>query len=362
MSSKVDEESSTGTPVLPESRTVEAAKHLFCGGIAGSVAKTVTAPFSRLTILFQVHSMVTTKEHRPIFAMSLREGVQKILERGGFISLWKGNLTSVLHRFPYSGINFFVYENVLDMLTENHEDPIETSTQLARRMSHRIMNSKEEEQNTAISNDHSGQESSQAYHKFLAGAISGSIACCACYPLDLVRTRLTTELEGREHYRGIVDAVRKIYTSEGPLGFYSGLGPTLAVAVPNFSISFAVYGTMKEYALDDELFYNLRRIDADSGEEKIGLVLTVLCGACSGTMATLVTFPFDTIRRRMQVQSLHVPPELRLNSFQQFYHLVHKEGLRSIYRGLTPELLKVIPMVGTMFTVYEFAKEHLNVK
>ena len=89
-----------------ENRGIAAAKHLVCGGVAGSVAKTVTAPFSRLTILFQVHSMVTTKEHRPRFAMTMGEGVQKIVERGGFRSLWKGNATSVLHRFPFSAINF----------------------------------------------------------------------------------------------------------------------------------------------------------------------------------------------------------------------------------------------------------------
>lgn len=271
-------------PLLPESRAVEAAKQLFCGGVAGSVAKTVTAPFSRLTILYQVHSMVTTKGHRPIFAMSLRGGVKKILERGGILSMWKGNLTSVIHRFPYSGINFYCYENVLDFLRETHEDPIETSTQLARRVTHRLMNDEHESNGSEDNN-----RDTHAYHKFLAGAISGCTACVACYPLDLVRTRLTTELEGKEHYRGIVDAVRKISATEGIAGFYSGLGPTLAVAVPNFAISFSVYGTMKEYALDDELFYNLRRIDSDSGEERLGLILTVGCGAASGTLATLLT-------------------------------------------------------------------------
>lgn len=136
----------------------------------------------------------------------------------------------------------------------------------------------------------------------------------------------------------------------------------MALAVPNFAISYSVYGTLKEYALDDELFYNLRRIDAESGEPKLGLLLTVLCGAASGCLATCVTFPMDTIRRRMQIQNLHVPPEQRLSSHQQFVKLVTKEGLSSVYRGLTPELIKVIPMVGTMFLVYEFTKELLNVR
>ena len=102
------------------------------------------------------------------------------------------------------------------------------------------------------------------------GATAGTIACLLCYPLDLVRTRRTTELVGQEHCRGILDAFRKVYRSEGLAGFYSGIGPTLLVAVPNFAISYPVYGTLKEHALDDELFYNLRKIDAQDGEPKLG--------------------------------------------------------------------------------------------
>jgi hypothetical protein len=118
---------------------------------------------------------------------------------------------------------------------------------------------------------------------------------------------------------------------------------------------------LKEYTLDDELFYNFRRIDADSGESKLTLSLTVLCGAASGAFATLATFPMDTIRRRMQIQNLHVPIEERVSSFQQLSRLVTKEGLGSLYRGLTPEILKVIPMVGTMFVVYEWSTDLLRV-
>jgi len=72
-----------------DSRAIEALKQLFCGGMAGSVAKSVTAPLSRLTILYQVHPMVTTKESRPKFSMTIRGGLAKIIERGGLMSLWK---------------------------------------------------------------------------------------------------------------------------------------------------------------------------------------------------------------------------------------------------------------------------------
>jgi solute carrier family 25 phosphate transporter 23/24/25/41 len=359
-----------------ESRTSEAVRQLLCGGVAGSVAKTVTAPFSRLTMLFQVHSMVTTKEHRPKFAMSLSAGLRKIIDRGGFFSLWRGNATSVLHRFPYSAINFYVYEHTLDALSvmastaaaatataaaKPREEKTETQGQLVRRMSTVLMNKDIEEEERRV---YSRQELEEtpALHKFLAGAMAGSIACLGCYPLDLVRARLTTEMEGTRHYNGMFDAFRKITKSEGLMGFYSGVGPTLLVAVPNLAISYTVYGTLKEYTLDDELFYNMRKIDADSGEPILGFFLTVMCGAASGILASLVTFPMDTIRRRMQIQALHFTPEERLTSVQQFHRLITEEGLGSLYRGLTPELLKVVPMVGTMFMVYEWTKDMLNVR
>mmetsp|Transcript_939 Transcript_939/g.1996 ORF Transcript_939/g.1996 Transcript_939/m.1996 type:complete len:374 (+) Transcript_939:346-1467(+) len=360
---------------LFKKRTVEATKQLFCGGIAGSVAKTVTAPLSRLTILFQVHSMVTTRSDRPKFSMSLGGGISKIIERGGVKSLWRGNMTSVIHRFPYSAINFFVYENTLDTLTgmrTDHKERTETVTTLARKMSDRLLRKAESDHCDSNSNNDIGteiqkrksltSEDTLASHKFLAGAIAGSVAVTACYPLDLVRTRLTTQFEGHEHYRGIRDAFKQIYRQEGPIGFYSGIGPTMLVAVPNFAISYSIYGTLKEYTLDDDLFYNLRKIDAESGEPKSGFILTVLCGACSGCFATLITFPMDTIRRRMQIQNLHIEKGQRLSSADQLIRLVRNEGLGSLYRGLKPEMLKVIPMVGTMFTVYEWSKDMLNVK
>jgi len=283
--------------------------------------------------------MVTTHENRPKFSTSIHSGIQKIIERGGVLSLWKGNGTSCIHRFPFSAINFFCYEQMLDVLTG------------AGRV---------DEDDHDYSSDQ-GYDAIPTLYRFFAGSVAGSMACIACYPLDLVRTRLTTELPGHEHYTGITDAFTKILRKEGFFGLYSGLTPTLFVAVPSFAISYTVYGTLKEYVLDDDLFYNLRRIDDKSGQETLGLRATLLCGAASGTASTLVTFPFDTIRRRMQIQNLHIAEGDRLTTKQLTHRLFVKEGFRGLYRGLTPELLKVVPMVGTMFFVYEYLKRQLNV-
>jgi hypothetical protein len=278
--------------------------------------------------------MVTTKFDRPKFSMTIRGGMSKIVERGGYMSLWKGNGTSCLHRFPFSAINFYCYESVLDVLNGQER----------------------------LSDDDDGNDDDvvSTTSRLIAGAVAGTTACVACYPLDLVRTRLTTQLDGREAYRGITDAFAKIVQYEGFSGLYSGLGPTLMVAVPNFSISYVVYGSLKEYALEDELFYNLRKVDTNTGDRtKLGFSLTLACGAVSGIMSTLITFPFDTVRRRMQIQGQHIPSNMRMSGIQMIRSMYGKDGMKGFYRGITPEILKVVPMVGTMFTVYELLKDEL---
>ena len=86
-------------PGSPDAVSTVFIKQLFCGGAAGAVSKTITAPLSRLTILFQVHSLVSTKGvGAPQYAPNMFAGAMKVMEREGFMAFWKGNGTSVLHR------------------------------------------------------------------------------------------------------------------------------------------------------------------------------------------------------------------------------------------------------------------------
>lgn len=92
----------------------DAQKSLLAGGVAGSTGKTVTAPLSRLTVLLQVGA-VQQCQQRGAF-QSLLHTANNILKSEGLRAFWKGNLTSVIHRFPYSAINFTLYEKVRDIL------------------------------------------------------------------------------------------------------------------------------------------------------------------------------------------------------------------------------------------------------
>ena len=96
------------------------AKLMIAGGCAGSFAKTVTAPLSRLTILYQVHQLAKTGGHFKMYSMneSLGKIIQDIHHQEGLLSFWRGNLTAIIHRFPYSAVNFAVFDWVKKQIKE----------------------------------------------------------------------------------------------------------------------------------------------------------------------------------------------------------------------------------------------------
>lgn len=283
-------------------------KTAIAGGVGGCLGKTCTAPLSRITILYQVNNSMCSS--------SLLSTFWKILRTEGLSSFWKGNLTSVIHRFPYSGINFATYEH-------------------ARKIVHDKMKFQE-----------------SLAMKLLCGAISGTAACVGCYPLDVARTRFiasTASSSTRPHH--IVTLLADIWRNEGILGLYRGMGMSLFVSVPNIAISFAVYGSMKEQFIiseDVELF-----IDPVSGS--LTFLGSLLSGSVSGFLTSVITFPVDVIRRRLQL-----PGTVRAGAVAELREILQAGGVRRLYRGLLPELLKVVPMVGVTFCAYENIQKILN--
>ena len=132
--------------------------HPLIGGIAGSVGKTITAPLSRLTILYQVNNALPPSQRISILGSSdsMLSLTSHILKTEGFSALWKvhyynhyfhhnnylknqiiafikGNLTSVIHRFPYSAINFATYEICQSVLKSTRFDVETPSSRYSNR-------------------------------------------------------------------------------------------------------------------------------------------------------------------------------------------------------------------------------------
>jgi len=78
-------------------------------------------------------------------------------------------------------------------------------------------------------------------------------------------------------------------------------------------------------------------------------------GAAAGCIATITTFPLDTIRTRLIAQSSQsIAYKGTLHSCTTIYKT---ESFKGFFRGLLPTLLQIAPHVGLQFETYELVKD-----
>lgn len=79
-----------------------------------------------------------------------------------------------------------------------------------------------------------------------------------------------------------------------------------------------------------------------------------VCGGIAAMTAEVLTFPMDTAKTRLQLQG----PELRYRGALHTLHtLVQQEGVLSLYRGLSPALLRQAVYGTIKFGLYFSAKD-----
>jgi Mitochondrial carrier protein len=123
---------------------------------------------------------------------------------------------------------------------------------------------------------------------------------------------------------------------------------SLVVSVPSLAISFSVYGTIK-HKLTSMSYVVPGVVKIDHGRHKNLTALgSSLAGAVSGVCASLILFPADVVRRRLQVAG-----GPGISPVHKLAKIIRLDGVGGLYRGILPEVLKVAPMVGIQFTVYE---------
>lgn len=343
------------------------------GGISGSAAKTLIAPLDRIKILFQTSNPEFIR-YRGSFMGMLRAG-QTIYANDGFQGLFQGHSVTLLRIFPYAAIKFVAYEQIRSLMIPN--DSYENATR-----------------------------------RFLAGSVSGLASVFFTYPLDLVRVRLAFEtpnllhnVPGHDHkaffshHKGrLMSILSQVYNEHPPQrqsdplwirytreklptaavqfsNFYRGFGPTMLGMIPYAGVSFYVHDIVHDifrskplapYCVADPKQYatNMRVIKMTKNTENVSsrdsrvplrTYAQLFAGGLSGMLSQTAAYPFEVIRRRMQVSG--VIKSGGLLSFKQTVKLIFAEnGVKGFYVGLTIGYMKVIPMVACTFFVYERCK------
>lgn len=288
------------------------------GGVAGAVSRTVVSPFERVKILLQVQSSTRA------YNQGLFPAIAQVYAEEGWKGLFRGNGLNCLRIFPYSAVQFVVYEGC---------------------------------KKRVFGVDVGRSEQLTNWQRLVSGAVCGGASVVATYPLDLVRTRLSIQTANLQRLNkarasavrppGIWELLRKIYREEGGWkGLYRGVWPTSLGVVPYVALNFAVYEQLKELTPDQEL----------SNLHKLAM------GAMSGGVAQTIIYPFDLLRRRFQVLAMG-GSELgfRYSGVADALMTIGKtEGFAGYYKGLTANLFKVIPSTAVSWLVYEVVTDSMK--
>ncbi|GAA5892030.1 hypothetical protein JCM6882_005668 [Rhodosporidiobolus microsporus] len=291
------------------------ASAFFAGAAAGAASRTVVSPLERLKIILQVQG--ASAQYRGVW-----QGLVKMWQEEGFKGYMKGNGINVLRIAPYSAVQFSTYE-----LCKNAFKSRDGSIDTPRRL--------------------------------IAGSLAGIASVVSTYPLDLVRSRLSVESaslgmkEGRRDGKstGIVRMTLRVMREEGGVkALYRGLVPTSAGVAPYVAFNFASYELLK-----------LQLTGGDPTRQP-GVVGKLVCGGVAGAISQTLTYPFDLLRRRMQMVGLQSDAlgYQYTGSWDAIKSIVRKDGLKGLYRGIWPNLIKVTPSMATSFGVYEATKDLLD--
>ncbi|CAF0791961.1 unnamed protein product [Didymodactylos carnosus] len=173
--------------------------------------------------------------------------------------------------------------------------------------------------------------------RIVYSTIAGLSTVVITNPIWLLKTRLCLQYSNPStvHYRGMIDAIKKIYRYEGIQAFYKGLVPGLFGTIHG-TVQFVSYEQMKS------LYCSMM----NTSQLSTPIILTF--SALSKLLAATTTYPYQVVRTRLQDQ------HQRYNGVLDVIIITYRrEGIQGFYKGLLPTLYRVVPACCIVFFTYE---------
>ncbi|KAI8077700.1 mitochondrial carrier domain-containing protein [Halteromyces radiatus] len=216
------------------------------------------------------------------------DGLTKIVRNEGTFALWKGLSPGLLMAIPSTSIYYVGYDYIRDHTRSRF-------------------------QGTAM----------DTYAPLWIGGLARTVTAAVISPMELFRTRLQSA-EGAGGFKDALTGVRLMVQNEGILSLWRGLVPTMLRDVPFSAIYWMMYEELKRDLHADHQKTHLQQFQ-----------FSFLAGATSGTVAAVVTTPFDVVKTRRQVSSNKERHLLRL-----IQNLAVTEGIPGFFRGKQREIKK----------------------
>lgn len=302
---------------MPKSKSGSFAKDMALGGTIGAVSKTIMSPVERVKILMQTmdsNPKVLSGEVKPY--SGIVDCFRRVAAEQGVGAFWRGNLVNCLRYAPQQG-SALAFNDFFKGLFPKYDK----NTQFGQYFGANL----------------------------LAGGLGGGTAMVICYPLDYARTRLASDLTaGEGQFNGILDCLTKTVKQQGVVGLYRGTAVSIAGAFVYRAGQLGLYGTVMGF----------NPYKKDKGIK--GLVSAIVIGTTARTVILPFNYPFDTVRRRMMLESDLPAAERQYKSGIDCARKVFAaEGMAGMYKGAFPEIFRGFGGV-MVIVLYDRLKNYLG--
>lgn len=221
----------------------------------------------------------------------------RIPKEQGFLSFWRGNLANVIRYFPTQALNFAFKDKYKEIFL-------------------------------------GGIDKKKHFWRYFAGNLAsggaaGATSLCFVYPLDFARTRLGADVGkavSEREFTGLGNCIYKIYKSDGVVGLYRGFFVSVQGIIIYRAAYFGFFDTAKGMLPDPK---------------NTPLIISWLIAQTVTTISGIISYPFDTVRRRMMMQSGRAKSErMYKNTLHCWIRIYQTEGTNAFFKGALSNVIR----------------------
>lgn len=283
--------------------TKDFAIDFMIGGVSAAVSKTAVAPIERVKLLLQTQDANkkiqdgTAKKYTGILDCFAR-----VSKEEGIGAFWRGNLANVIRYFPTQALNFAFKDTYKKIFCP--------------------YNPKTEKMKFFLGN-------------LASGGAAGASSLAFVYPLDFARTRLAADVGkgDQREFKGLIDVLTKISKSDGISGLYQGFVISVLGIIVYRAFYFGTFDSAKPLLKESNLFTKF------------------LVAQAVTASAGIVSYPLDTVRRRLMMKSGRKDKVLYTGTIDCFQKIYANEGgigpffkgaLSNVFRGVGGALVLIL--------------------
>jgi len=291
------------------------AENFALSGVAAVVSKTAAAPIERVKLLVQNQDEMIKQGKLTEPYKGVIDCTARTFKTEGLLPFWRGNLANCIRYFPTQALNFAFKDKIKALFKQKKEDPY-------------LVN----------------------FSKNIAsGGFAGALSLCFVYSLDFARTKLANDTKsakkgGEREYNGLVDVYRKTLKSDGIQGLYRGFVISCVGIIVYRGCYFGFYDSLKPILLGDDA----------------GLFTSFCLGYGVTVTSGLISYPIDTIRRRMMMTSGQAVKYK--GSIDCTVQILKNEGFMSMMKGAGANILRGVAGAGVLAGFDKFKEVYIGMR